>query len=767
MRVTVLRWRVFLYNINMDILKDITEKSFNNRQDLQNELAKALGASNIEADEPQGFRTEGVFFGQQPPTINASEYLKASTGWVYGCVTRIANAVASVEIELYKVQGTGDEVEEVENHPALELLDKVNPYTTRFDHLNLTQEYLELTGESPWYIDRGESGKQEPQNIMLLRPDRLTIVANDDKNSTNPIKHYVYKVDAENEITITPDELIFLKYPDPTNQFRGKGTLSAAAKVVDIDNFSEDYNKRFFYNSARPDMVLSSDQKLTSSQRQNLQNSIKKLYQGADKSHKTLILESGLDAKPFSMSPKDMDFLAQQNYDMAKIFSIFGVPKSIMAVSDDVNLANAKVGEYVFMKYTIVPKLKRIVAQLNEFYLPMFAGTENMFFSFDNPIPEDSDATIRKYDSALGKGYMSYNEVRAELNLPDVGDSGDILYIPFSNQPIDMASAPAVPITEGVKTRKVKRLNKTMIANSAGGFNKAVKGLKVVNKRVSAKKESEKAIQRLEAKINTIAKSAVASIVKQKQVVKQKQQADKEALLNQYVATYLSVTGKYERAHKLGTQLIFGEQKKKTLAKFKRKSKATIDVDDYLLDETAEAEGMVRVYTPITKRVIKDGGESAAKLVGAGAEFSMASKPVQNFLEKRLFDFSFEVNQETNRLLKDALIAGVANGDGIPVLRQTVANVFDNMEVYRAERIARSEVIRANNFAATEAYKQNNVTKMEWLATPDDKLDPECASLDGKVIKTGGGFANNDYDGIVEYPPLHPNCRCTVIPVIN
>lgn len=759
----------------MDI-KDLSEKSFDNRQALETEIAKALTDRAVETDEPQGFRGEGIYFGQQPPKMRADEYLDAAKGWVYGCITRIADALSSIDIELYEIKG--EDITEVETHPAIDVLDRVNSHTTRLDHFALTQKYLELTGEAPWFVDRGENATSEPQSILLLRPDRLTIIENDDKSSSNPIKGYKYRVDAATDIEIKFEELIFLKYPDTTNQFRGSGTLYAAAKTVDIDNFSEDYNKRFFYNSARPDMVLQSDQKLTSSQRQTLQTSIRKLYQGADKSHKTLILESGLEAKPFSMSAKDMDFLAQQQYDMSKIFSIFGVPKSIMAVSDDVNLANAKVGEYVFMKYTVIPKLKRIVAQLNEFYLPMFKGTENMFFSFKNPLPEDTDAKVKMYDSALGKGYMTINEVRALENLPDVGEAGDTLFIPFGVQPIDTAAnPPELPSPDATQNGlriiagKRKKLTRELVNNSGGGFARAKKGMKVINSRKAAKAAEQKKIKELESKIDQLAIATVKELVKdkrqaKKEIAKQKQ-ANKEAMLNEYVGVYLAASKNYERAFAVGMDTVFEQQRKKLLKKLPKKSK-DINIDDWQIDEEEEAKFMVRVFNPLTKQVIKTSGDRAIKLVGESYVFDQASKPVQDYLKTRLFDFSFEVNQETNRLLANALKDGVANGESIPKLRDRVKEVFDGMEDYRSERIARSEVIRASNFAALEAYDQTGVVeKAEWLATPDDRADEECLALDGKVVKLGGGFSKNDYDGIVTQPPLHPNCRCTLIPVVS
>lgn len=756
------------------IESEITNKSFENREQLQHQMELALTGASIERDEPAGFQTEGIFFGDQPPKMRADQYLAAALGWVYGCVNRIADSVAAIDIRLYKI--SGDDVEEVTTHKALDILDRVNAFTTRLDHFHLSMQYLELAGEAPWYVSRGKNGKGEPDTILLLRPDKLQIIQNDDKESTNPIKGYKYRVDASNEIEIGVDELIFLKYPDPTNYYRGKGTLEAAAKTVDIDNFSEDYNKRFFYNSARPDMVLSSEQKLTSVQRQTLQTSIRKLYQGGDKAHKTLVLESGLKAAPYSLSQKDMDFLAQQNYDMAKIFSIFGVPKSIMAVSDDVNLANAKIGEYIFMKYTVVPKLKRIVAQLNEFYLPMFNGTETMFFSFENPVPQDVDAKTKKYDSALGKGYMSINEVRAEENLPDVGPSGDVVLVPFGLTPLDDAANPPevpVPTTEARKITvpKAKQLSKGLIERSGGGYGRAKRGIDYQKRLEEAKKLDAEETKKLNDKIEKIAVGMVESMIKRRKQNQKNAENDIKLTFAEFGAQFLASSKNYEKAFKVGMMTVFEEQKKKILNSAPKK--AAPAVDDFLLDEEEEAKIMVRVFTPLTKRIIKDSGLRASRLAGVSG-FDEQSKPVQEYLKTRTFEFSFEVNQETNKKLSKSLADGVAAGESVPKLRDRVSKVFDDMEDYRSERIARSEVIRAGNFAATEAYEQSGVVeKVQWLTTEDDRTDSECASLDGKTIDLGEswfkqgeriGDISLDY-GDVDYPPLHANCRCTVVPI--
>jgi len=748
------------------MLSEINKKTNENLETLRNQIEQGLKKNKeVELDEPAGFQQEGVIFGDAPPKLKSSEYLRSALGWVYASVSAIADNVAKVQYKLYKVEKNGD-VAEVENHPAMDLLYRVNRFQTFLDHMWLSQQYLELTGEAPWFIDRGENGNGEPQNIMLLRPDLLTIKQSKDKDKSAPIAKYIYKQEDGSTLEFEPSELVFLKYPDPVNPFRGKGTLQAAARTFDIDNYAEEYNARFFYNSARPDSVLTTEQSLTDRQRKALRADISSLYRGPKNSQKVAILEKGLDWKPWSVSPKDMDFMAQQAFSRDKIFSIFRVPKVIVSITDDVNLANAKIAEYVFAKYTVKPKLNRIVSQLNEFYLPMFKGTEGMFMSFEDPVPADIELNIKRYDSALSKGYMTHNEVRAELNLEDVGAAGDVLYVPSANQEIGKEPNPLQLFS--IKVPKNKRLISGIIERSAGGYTAALKRTKLLASR-------KKAVKELASKIDGMVQSEVSGYLKKR---KEQERMEWDAKKAEFVDAYLKAAGSYQKAFENGMKMVFRKQKDKILAKLPQKKLKAMDTDRYQLDD-ADTEVVVRIFTPLENEIIRQQGERAARLAGAKSKFDLASKAVQKFLKERVFRFASEVNEETNKLLKNTLVEGVAAGEGVPALRKRVEEAFDGMEKYRAERIARSEVIRAANFASNEAYTQSDVVdKVQWLTAGDacqwcDPLDGKTIDLGGKFFKKGdkiegteGGVLDLSYESI-NYPPLHPNCRCTVVPIIK
>ena len=89
----------------------------------------------------------------------------------------------------------------------------------------------------------------------------------------------------------------------------------------------------------------------------------------------------------------------------------------------------------------------------------------------------------------------------------------------------------------------------------------------------------------------------------------------------------------------------------------------------------------------------------------------------------------------------------IIKSDGIYVLAIGKGN--------RSIVIARSEVSRVANAGAIAHFKEGGVKKIRWVSSFGPRTCPECASLNGQIFNIG------------EEPPLplHPMCRCTVVPV--
>lgn len=82
----------------------------------------------------------------------------------------------------------------------------------------------------------------------------------------------------------------------------------------------------------------------------------------------------------------------------------------------------------------------------------------------------------------------------------------------------------------------------------------------------------------------------------------------------------------------------------------------------------------------------------------------------------------------------------------------------------RAVMIARTETIAAScagqqlhwEDQMAKGYLNNQYFQKEWIVTPDDRLCPICAAMEGKRTDIDGVF-----DGGIKQPPLHVQCRCS------
>ena len=111
---------------------------------------------------------------------------------------------------------------------------------------------------------------------------------------------------------------------------------------------------------------------------------------------------------------------------------------------------------------------------------------------------------------------------------------------------------------------------------------------------------------------------------------------------------------------------------------------------------------------------------------------------------------------------------------------QYMSAKFDGLEKFSAVRIARTETIWAWNAGAVEGYKQSGIIEKKiWVSSDDSRTCVWCPTMDGKVISVEATFFPKGETLTVQgqtlsfeysevgHPPLHPNCRCSVAPVIE
>lgn len=128
-----------------------------------------------------------------------------------------------------------------------------------------------------------------------------------------------------------------------------------------------------------------------------------------------------------------------------------------------------------------------------------------------------------------------------------------------------------------------------------------------------------------------------------------------------------------------------------------------------------------------------------------GAEFS-----------ERIWKNKDDLRKQIEKSVIDNVIGGQSKDRAVEDIQERFGVGFND-----ADRIIRTETQRVLNEGQKQSYISNGYTQYEYLAEIDDRTSDICEDLDGDIFDFADAIVG------VNFPPMHPNCRSTIIPIID
>lgn len=156
------------------------------------------------------------------------------------------------------------------------------------------------------------------------------------------------------------------------------------------------------------------------------------------------------------------------------------------------------------------------------------------------------------------------------------------------------------------------------------------------------------------------------------------------------------------------------------------------------------------------------GGEWGEVQLGTRPTFSVPlPAAVASFLRRYTTTFADQWVAERASEISATVAAGMEAGESMDQIARRLRDLFSGtLSAARATLIARTETIRASNAGALERYRGAGVETKEWSADGEGTC-AQCQALHGVQMALDAPFP-----GGVEAPPLHPDCRCALLPVL-
>ena len=361
--------------------------------------------------------------------ISEEEALSISS--VAAATDLITSTIARLPVKLYK-QGEKGEYVSIEDSRTFLLNNEPNHLQTAITlKKRIILDYL-LHGNSYIYP---EWQRNDLIAIHHIPARNVNVEKYVNKNLPFVVNGVIKVVGADGSmVDFLPDDLMII-LKNSEDGLQSSGVLDLNSELLNLALNQQEYSSSLLENGSLPMAILSTPSKLSDKAMERITKSWRSAYQGGKNAGKTVVLEDGMDYKPVSLNPNELDLSTSKNSTLSDIARVFGIPESML--NADANKYNSNEQNNLhFLQYTLEPVITAFESALNKSLLLEEEKKKGYSFRFDRDSilatteAEKFATTIQ----AMKGGLLSVNEARERHNMKQILDDymmwslGNIFY---------------------------------------------------------------------------------------------------------------------------------------------------------------------------------------------------------------------------------------------------------------------------------------------------------------------------------------------------
>jgi len=372
--------------------------------------------------------------------VTVTESAVMGVAAIWRALDLVSSTVGRLPLLLYQRQPRDDGLPArslITETPLADLLRyRPNPETTAITFWSTFTLHALQWGNGYAEIQRDPAGNAIafwPIHSTRCAPVRLR----DDENRL--VLRYRVDFDTPNDdglstIYLHPDDVLHL----PGMSFNGLTGLSViqhARASMGLTIAAERYGASFFANSGRPSGILRYPGKLGPEAAENLRNSWRTVYGGAN-SQGTPVLEQGVEYQSHSLPPDDAQFIATRQTQVLEVARWFGVPPHKLMSMENATFSNIEHQGAEFREDTITKWAAKIEQELAYKVLRTMPGPR-MFvrLDMDDLVQPSLSERADAYMKLRQAGILNTDEIRAREGLAPLPGSAGQTYL----HPVNMA----------------------------------------------------------------------------------------------------------------------------------------------------------------------------------------------------------------------------------------------------------------------------------------------------------------------------------------
>ena len=347
----------------------------------------------------------------------------------------LSNSIAQLPLKVYVRDGENERRRDRES-TAAELLWRPNADQTEFEFIRaLAIEYFVFGSVYVWLLPDADS---ESGYQLRIVPTEW-IISSESDTAYSPDTIRICNRQGGQAVDVPRSEFIQFKTYSAGNPGGYLSPISALRQTLEEQIGSGRFRKQLWRNSGvlnaqiiRPKDVTPWDDE----QRKKFATAFREAWSnGGSKAGRIPIMEDGMEIKPFSTSFKEAEWAESVKLSRESVAAAYGVNPSLIWHSSTQTYASAKDNARALYAECLGPVIQMFQQRINAFLLPMIGADRSTYVEFDlqEKLKGSFEEQASIMQTATGRPWMTVDEARAHMNLPQLPDGqGEGLVIPLN-----------------------------------------------------------------------------------------------------------------------------------------------------------------------------------------------------------------------------------------------------------------------------------------------------------------------------------------------
>lgn len=715
----------------------------------------------------------------------------------------LASGAAGRKAATYRAD---DELEMVTDHPILDALAKPNSYQSGMEFRAAGVVFKLLTGSS--YI------LPDPDDMQRhwLYPQYVRVVG----GRESMVDSFVYGRATESQVRFGPDEVWWSRYsPSPFSPLEGWSPLRAVMSEQQLYAAVNQCEMAIFDNTGRPDYIASFEGSIDPEGLRAMKADFEAKHRGAQNAGRgAWIGNTKVAVQPLGWAPKDLGNIDLQRHVAGLIAAALRVPESEIFLND-ANLASSATGNKQYLRNAVMPLAVQDGEDYTRWIVEEWFGLDGWCLAPENMVGTDYAQETITLSTQVGAGITTINEARLALGYEALPDpEADKLRV--SGVPLDKLGQSPQPFGGGIMT-----LSHGPDAEPKSAARPDPAGEPAGDSPAGVEDDGGGVLPQLEAVVRPAflpagtaeacgpgcgctghravtqrahweadAKAWVKEVKPQDQ---SPYREDETATVQLYRKVRSALEARRDEILSATEAKPFGLESRRHVGK----------ADPGLFDRLLSAWGISGQAQRFAEALASDTEAEIRSLFDAGVDAGLAQVAAVGELptldNSRTVDYFTNyqsayirglasVDGTTARMVEDAIRAGLEEGESLRALQGRIREAFDatspdgqTMTEWRSAMVARSETARGAVQGRLGGYAAAGVQSYKFLLAPNScefceavasKFADKAVPVGEPLFKQGdtlegadGGVMKLDFDDTIV--PVHPNCRCDIVPVVG